>query len=69
MIAIIDKPAKDGDHDEKGKAAEALDYHEKHLQGHDELYIAAAEQMTPAKRNAWKGLIALARKAEKDQRF
>jgi hypothetical protein len=68
MIGIIDKPAADGDHDEKGKALEAYDYHQKFLVGHDELYIAAAEQMTPSKRNAWKGLIAMAKKAEREDR-
>jgi hypothetical protein len=68
MLGIIDKPAADGDHDEKAKAFEAYEYHQKYLVGHDELYIAAAEQLTAPKRNSWKGLIALARKAEKEDR-
>lgn len=68
MLAIIDKPAADGDHDEKGKAFEAYEYHQKFLVGRNDLYIAAAEQMASVKRNAWKGLIALARKTEKEDR-
>jgi len=66
MMSIIDAPAREGDHDEKLKAMDALDYHDKVLNTDQELYVAAADQLTASKRNAWKGLIALARKAEKE---
>lgn len=69
MLAIIDKPAADGDHDEKYKALDALDFHDRVLSGDNDLYIAAAEQLPPVKRNAWKGLIKLARAQEKAQPF
>jgi hypothetical protein len=68
MMAIIDKAPADGDHEEKGKALEALDYHDKILNADQDLYVAAAEQMPAAKRNTWKALIALGRKAEKEDR-
>jgi ERF superfamily protein len=64
MMAIIDSPAKDGDHDETQKALEALDYHHKYLATNHDLYIAAAEQMQVAKRNIWKALINKAKTAE-----
>jgi hypothetical protein len=65
MIAIIDKPAADGDHDEFRKALDALDYHDRVLNTDQELYIAAAAEMSAAKRNTWKALIAKARAAQK----
>ncbi len=68
MIAIMAAPAKDGDHDELRKALEALDYHDKHLAGNNDLYIAAAEQMDAAKRNSWKALISKAKAAEAEDR-
>lgn len=64
MIAIIDKPAADGDHDEMRKAMEALDFHEKELNPDEGLYVAVGEQLTAAKRNTWKALVAKARAAE-----
>jgi hypothetical protein len=68
MLAIIAKPAKDGDHEELQKSLEALDYHEKHLAGHDDLYVASANQMDATKRNVWKALVSKARSAEKADR-
>jgi hypothetical protein len=67
MMAIIQAPAKDGDHDELGKAKEALEYQRKHLAGNNELYIAASDQMDIPKRNIWKALIAAAKKGEADR--
>jgi ERF superfamily len=64
MIAIIDKPAADGDHDELRKAMEALDFHERVLNPDEDLYVAVGEQLTAAKRNVWKALVSKARKAE-----
>jgi ERF superfamily len=64
MLAIITTPAKDGDHDELGKALEAYDYHTKYLATNHDLYIAAAEQMDAAKRNVWKALINKAKASE-----
>lgn len=64
MLAIIQAPAKDGDHDEVQKGLDALDYQRKHFQGNNELYIASAEQMEVAKRNVWKALINKAKTAE-----
>lgn len=69
MIAIILAPAKDGDHDESGKAKEAMAYHTQYLAGNNELYIAAAEQMDVTKRNIWKALIAKAKEDAKGRRF
>jgi len=66
MIAIITRPAKEGDHDEKLKALDALDYHDRVLVRDEDLYIAASEQMDAAKRNVWKTLISLAKRAQKD---
>ncbi len=68
MIAIIDKPAAEGDHDESKKALDALDYHERVLNPDEDLYVAAGEQLTAAKRNVWKALISKARAAEKADR-
>jgi hypothetical protein len=64
MLAIIAKPAKDGDHDELQKSLDALDYHEQHLAGNNDLYIAAAEQMEPPKRTVWKALVNKAKNAQ-----
>jgi ERF superfamily len=68
MLAIIDKPAADGDHDEVKKALEALDYHERVLNPDEDLYVAVGEQLPAAKRNVWKALISKARNAEKADR-
>lgn len=67
MIAIIDKPPADGDHDEMQKAMDALDYHYK-INRDAALYVAASAEMNAAKRNVWKALVAKAQKAEKDDR-
>lgn len=64
MLAIINTPAKDGDHEDLAKAIAALDYHQAQLAGHNELQLAAAALMTVAKKNTWKALITQARKAE-----
>lgn len=64
MMAIMDRPAADGDHDEMKKALEALDYHDRALNPDEDLYVAVGEQLTAAKRNVWKALISKARKAE-----
>jgi hypothetical protein len=68
MLAIIQTPAQDGDHDELQKALSVLDYHEKHLAGKADLMIAAAEQMDVSKRNVWKALVNKARAAQKEDR-
>lgn len=68
MLAIIDKPAADGDHDEVRKGMEALDFHERVLNVDEDLYVAVGEQLTAAKKNAWKGLISIAKKAEAAER-
>jgi hypothetical protein len=68
MMAIIDKPAADGDHDELRKAIEALDFQEKVLNVDEDLYVAVGEQLTAAKRNVWKALVSKARKAEEADR-
>lgn len=68
MMAIIDKPAADGDHDELKKALEAVDYHDRILNPDEDLYVAVGEQLTAAKRNVWKALISKARAAEKADR-
>jgi hypothetical protein len=68
MLAIIDKPAADGDHDEKLKALTALDYHDRVLNRDEDLYVAVGEQLSASKRNVWKALISLARNAQKADR-
>jgi hypothetical protein len=68
MIAIISRPAADGDHDERQKALSALDYHDRVLVKDEDLYVAASGQMDAAKRNAWKALISAARNAQKADR-
>jgi hypothetical protein len=68
MLAIIDKPAADGDHDEKLKALTALDYHDRVLNRDEDLYVAVGEQLTASKRNVWKALISVARAAQKADR-
>jgi hypothetical protein len=68
MIAIISKPAADGDHDERQKALSALDYHDRVLVKDEDLYVAASNQMDAAKRNIWKTLISVARAAQKADR-
>lgn len=68
MIGIIDATPKDGDHDELGKAADALEYHEKYLAGNNDLYVAAGEQMPTAKKNVWAALVRKARTASAAER-
>lgn len=68
MLAIIDKPAADGDHDEKLKALTALDYHDRVLNRDEDLYVAVGEQLSASKRNVWKALISVARAAQKADR-
>ena len=68
MLAIINKPAKDGDHDEMGKAVEALDYHNSTLNPDPDLYVAAGEELGAPKRNIWKALVKRAQEAEKADR-
>lgn len=65
MMAIIDKPAVDGDHDEGKKALDALDYHERVLNPDEDLYVAVGDQLTASKRNVWKALVKKARDAQK----
>jgi ERF superfamily len=65
MLAIIDKPAVDGDHDENLKAKDALDYHDKVLVRDEDLYVAAGKQLSVAKKNVWSALVRKAREAEK----
>jgi hypothetical protein len=65
MLAIIDKPAADGDHDETLKAKDALDYHDKVLVRDEDLYVAAGKQLSVAKKNVWSALVRKAREAEK----
>jgi hypothetical protein len=57
-----------GDHDGIKKAMIVLDYHEKILNPDENLYVAVGEVLTPAKRNAWKALVSLAKAAEKNDR-
>lgn len=64
MIAIIDSPAADGDHDELKKSMVALDFHEKVLNPDEDLYVAVGEQLPAAKRNVWKALVKKAQSAE-----
>ena len=45
-----------------------LDYHEKILNPDEDLYVAVGEVLTAAKRNSWKALVSLAKKAEKEDR-
>ena len=68
MMAIIDKPAADGDHDEMKKSLEALDFHERVLNPDEDLYVAVGDQLSASKRNVWKALISKARKAEEIDR-
>jgi len=68
MLAIITKPAADGDHDESAKALEALDYHNSTLNPDPDLYVAAGEELGTAKRNIWKALVRRAQEAEKADR-
>src|SRR5208283_4356879 len=51
MLAIVEKPAAEGDHDEMKKALDALDYHERVLNPDQDLYVAATGEMNAAKRN------------------
>lgn len=71
MLGIISAPAKDGDHDEKQKCLEALDYHEKHLIGGDKrhLYEAIYKQMEVPKRNIWKNLVEKGTALQKNERL
>src|SRR5487761_429352 len=64
MLAILDKPAVDGDHDELKKAMEVLDFHENVLNPDADLYVAVGDQLPPAKRNVWKALVRKAQTAE-----
>lgn len=57
-----------GDHDGLKKAMICLDYHEKILNPDENLYVAVGEVLTPAKRNAWKSLVSMAKSAEKADR-
>jgi len=57
-----------GDHDGIKKAMIVLDYHEKVLNPDENLYVAVGEVLTPAKRNAWKALVSLAKSAERADR-
>lgn len=68
MLAIIEKPAKDGDHDERAKAIEALDYHDKHLVTDQDLYSAAGKQLAVTKKNIWNSLVRKAQAIEKQDR-
>ena len=68
MLALIDEPAADGDHEEFRKALKVFDYHEKHLIRDEDLYVAVGDQLPAAKRNVWKALVNKAKKAEKEDR-
>ncbi len=65
MMAIMEAPAADGDHDESGKAKKALEFHERVLNPDADLYVAVGEQLAASKRNSWKALISLAKKGER----
>lgn len=64
MIGIIEAPAKEGDHDERQKCLEALDYHDKHLAGNNELYAEAGKQMGTAKKNIWAAVVRKGKEAK-----
>jgi hypothetical protein len=67
MLGLMDEDII-GDHDGLKKAMIVLDYHEKVLNPDENLYVAVGDVLTAAKRNAWKALVSLAKKAEKDDR-
>jgi hypothetical protein len=67
MLGLMDEDII-GDHDGLKKAMIVLDYHEKVLNPDENLYVAVGDVLTPAKRNAWKALVSLAKKAEKEDR-
>jgi len=68
MLAIIDAPLADGDHDELRKALAALDFHERVLNPDEDLYVAVGEQLAANKRNVWKALVSKAKALEKADR-
>ena len=55
-----------GDHEDHKRAAIVLDYHEKVLNPDEDLYVAVGDALPAAKRNAWKALVNLGKKLEKD---
>jgi hypothetical protein len=67
MLGLLEQDIA-GDHDDIKKAMIVLDYHEKILNPDEDLYVAVGDVLTPAKRNSWKALVSLAKKAEKDDR-
>lgn len=67
MLNLLDQDIA-GDHDDLKKAMIVLDYHEKVLNPDADLYVAVGDVLSAPKRNAWKGLVAMAKKAEKDDR-
>lgn len=57
-----------GDHEGTKRAMICLDYHEKVLNPDADLYVAVGEVLPAAKRNAWKALVAMAKRAESSDR-
>src|ERR1700743_163566 len=55
-----------GDHEDHKRAAIVLDYHEKALNPDEDLYVAVGDALPAAKRNAWKALVNLGKKLEKE---
>jgi ERF superfamily len=66
MLAIIDQPAPDGDHDNLTACKEALKYHEKVLNPDEDLYIAVGNELPAAKKNVWKAMISAAKKSNSE---
>jgi ERF superfamily len=66
MMAIIDQPAPDGDHDNLTACKEALKYHEKVLNPDEDLYVAVGNELPAAKRNTWKAMVAAAKKSNSE---
>jgi hypothetical protein len=65
MLAILDGHERDGDHDGKLRALDALDYYDKFLARDNDLQQAVWKEIPVPKRNIWSALIRKAREAEK----